>query len=60
MARYRCRRCRGKGQFAYEGIHACPICGSNDVQFALAIDELADDDPLIVALTKLAEEGIED
>jgi hypothetical protein len=30
------------------------------VQFALAIDELADDDPLIVALVKLAEEGADD
>jgi hypothetical protein len=60
MARYRCRNCGEEGQFTYEGIHACPICGSNDVQFALAFDELADDDPLMVALKKLAEEGTED
>jgi Zn finger protein HypA/HybF involved in hydrogenase expression len=55
MARYRCRDCREEGQFTYEGIRACPLCGSKDVQFALATDELADDDPLIAALMKLAE-----
>jgi hypothetical protein len=30
------------------------------VQFALAIDEFDADDPLIVALTKLAEESADD
>jgi Zn finger protein HypA/HybF involved in hydrogenase expression len=60
MARYRCRNCGEEGQFVYEGFHACPICGSKDVQFALAVDELAADDPLIVTITKLAEEGAED
>jgi rRNA maturation endonuclease Nob1 len=57
MAGYRCRNCGEEGQFTYEGVHACPVCGSKNVQFALAIDELADDDPLIVVLMKLAEEG---
>jgi hypothetical protein len=33
------------------------VCGSRNVQLALAIDELADDDPLIAALIKLAEDG---
>jgi hypothetical protein len=60
MARYRCRNCGNEGEFTYEGVHACPACRSKDVQFALSIDELADDDPLIAALMKLAEEGTED
>lgn len=29
--------------------HACPKCGSDNVQFVLSIEELADDDPLIAA-----------
>ncbi|MBN8978633.1 MAG: hypothetical protein J0I08_19345 [Rhizobiales bacterium] len=55
MARFRCRACAEEGSFAYGGIHACPRCRSGDVQIALIIEELPDDDPLIVALNKLAE-----
>lgn len=55
MARFRCRACAEEGSFAYGGIHACPRCGSGDVQIALSVKELPDDDPLIVALNKLAE-----
>jgi rRNA maturation endonuclease Nob1 len=59
MARFRCRACGQEGTFVYTGGHACPKCGSPDVQFALSIDELADDDPLIVALTKMADDSTE-
>lgn len=55
MARFRCRGCGEEGKFDYTGSHACPKCGSDNVQFALSIEELADDHPLIVALTELAE-----
>jgi Zn finger protein HypA/HybF involved in hydrogenase expression len=56
MARFRCRACGHEGSFDYTGRHACPNCGSDNVQFALSIEELSDDDPLIVALTKLADD----
>jgi hypothetical protein len=55
MARFRCRACGSEGTVAYFGKHECPNCGSDNIQFALSIEELADDDPLIAALTKLAE-----
>ena len=55
MARFRCRACAEDGTFAYLGRPECPFCGSIDVQFALGIEELADDDPLIEAMTRLAE-----
>jgi hypothetical protein len=60
MARFRCRACGSEGSFAYSGKHECPNCGSNDVQFALSIEELGDDDPLIVALMKMAENDTEE
>jgi rRNA maturation endonuclease Nob1 len=56
MARFRCRACGSEGTFAYSGKHECPNCGSDNVQFALSIEELSDDDPLIAALTKLADD----
>jgi Zn finger protein HypA/HybF involved in hydrogenase expression len=59
MARFRCRACRAEGTFEYTGGHACPNCGSRDVQLAIAVEELADDDPLIVALTKMANDSTE-
>lgn len=56
MARFRCRACGKEGEFEYRpGEHKCPVCGSNDVQFALSIAELPDDDPLIEAMRRLAE-----
>jgi len=55
MARFRCRACGEEGEFAYSGVHACPRCGSRDVQFALSIAELADDDPFIQAIEELAD-----
>jgi hypothetical protein len=60
MARFRCRACGSEGTFAYSGKHECPNCGSDNVQFALSIEELGDDDPLIVALATMAENGTED
>jgi rRNA maturation endonuclease Nob1 len=60
MARFRCRACGSEGTFAYSSKHECPNCGSDNVQFALSIEELGDDDPLIVALTKMAENDTED
>jgi ABC-type ATPase with predicted acetyltransferase domain len=60
MARFRCRSCGNEGTFTYTGQHECPKCGSDDVQFALSVGELGDDDPLIVALTKMAENDTED
>ena len=60
MARFRCRACDSEGTFEYDDQHACPECGSRDVQIALSIEELADDDPLIVELKKLAEDETDD
>ncbi len=41
MARFRCRACGQQGTFEYDGRHACPRCGSQDVQFALGSREWA-------------------
>jgi len=60
MARYRCSNCKQEGQFAYAGVHACPVCSSKNVQIALVFDELADEDPVIIAIMKLAEDGPDD
>jgi rRNA maturation endonuclease Nob1 len=59
MARFRCRACGEEGTFVYTGGHACPRCGSRDVQLAIAVEELADDDPLIVTLAKAADDSTE-
>jgi hypothetical protein len=56
MARFHCRG--EEGRFVYDGRHACPRCGSVDVQFS--IEELADDHSLITALAKLAESDLPD
>jgi len=57
MARFRCRACGQEGSFAYQvGRYECPRCGSIDVQFALGVEELPDDDPLIEAVSRLAED----
>lgn len=60
MARFRCSACNQEGTFVYQaGRHECPRCRSPDVQFALSIEELADDDPLFAALTKMADDSTE-
>lgn len=56
MARFRCRACGEEGTFVYEGRHVCPRCGSVDVQLAIGVEELPDDDPLIEAMKRLAKE----
>jgi hypothetical protein len=56
MARFRCRACGEEGTFDYDGRHECPNCGPVNVQVALGIEELPDDDPLIEAMKRLAEE----
>ncbi|UFW48183.1 MULTISPECIES: hypothetical protein [Bradyrhizobium] len=44
MARFRCGACGKDGEFTYDPTqHKCPRCGSNDVVFALAMDELPDE-----------------
>jgi hypothetical protein len=56
MAKFRCRTCGKEGIFVYDGRRECPNCGSADVQFAVSIEELPDDDPLIKAMKRLAKE----
>lgn len=56
MARFRCRFCGEEGSNVYDpDRHACPNCGSIDVQFAVAIEELPDDHPFFAAMRRLAE-----
>ncbi|MBV5268845.1 MAG: hypothetical protein JZU55_01600 [Afipia sp.] len=61
MARFRCRACCKEGIFVYDGRRGCPNCGSFDVQLAIGIDELPDDDPIAELIKRLAEKsGSED
>jgi uncharacterized Zn finger protein (UPF0148 family) len=60
MAKFRCRACCEEGTFVYDGRLECPNCGSAEVQFALSIEELPDDDPLIEAMKSRAEEDGKD
>lgn len=55
IAHIRCRDCGVEGSFTFVGRRECPRCGSRDVRFALRIEELAEDDPVIGAITRLAE-----
>jgi hypothetical protein len=53
MARFRCAACDREGEFVYDPqCHECPCCGSKDVVFALAIDELPDEFTDILASTE--------
>lgn len=57
MARFRCRACGRDGELEYRpGARTCPHCGADDVQVALSIAEIPDDDPLIEAMRRLADE----
>jgi Zn finger protein HypA/HybF involved in hydrogenase expression len=38
MGRFRCCACNQEGTFVYTGGHACPRCGSRDVQLAVAVE----------------------
>ncbi|MCA1551078.1 hypothetical protein I6F36_30045 [Bradyrhizobium sp. BRP19] len=52
MARFRCGACGRKGECEYDGDrHGCPLCGSAEVVFALAIEEVPDE--LLAALSSL-------
>lgn len=43
MARFRCTACARSGEHEYDHLgHACPLCGSPDVMFAMAIEDLPD------------------
>lgn len=55
VAHIRCRECGVEGSFTFVGRRECPRCGSRDVRFALRIEELADGDAEIAAVTRLAE-----
>jgi hypothetical protein len=55
LAHVRCRECGVEGSFTFTGFRDCVRCGSRDVRFALRIEELADDDPVMVAIVGLAE-----
>ena len=46
MASFRCAACGQEGEHHYDPdpeMHRCPRCGSRDVVFALAVDELPDE-----------------
>lgn len=44
MARFSCAACGQEGDFTFDPTrHECPLCGSNDVVFALGIDEMPDE-----------------
>ena len=59
MARFRCRTCGKEGTF--DGRRDCPNCGSVDVQLAIGIEELPDDDAFVETMKRLAaENGSED
>jgi hypothetical protein len=55
LAHIRCRECGVEGSFTFTGFRDCVRCGSRDVRFALRIEELADGDPILVAIMGLAE-----
>ncbi|MDB5555350.1 MAG: hypothetical protein JWL86_5334 [Rhizobium sp.] len=54
MARFRCRACGDDGTFVYDGRHLCPSCGSPDVQFAIGVEEIGEDDPFVLAMNEIA------
>jgi len=57
MAKFRCRRCGMEGTFVYDPErYTCLICDSIDVQFAIGIEEVPDDDPLRNAMKRLAKD----
>lgn len=61
MARFRCRTCTHEGVIRYRpGLRRCPRCGSGNVQIAVSVSEMPDDDPIVAAVQKLAEGTGED
>ena len=60
MARFRCRSCGKECTFVYDPErYMCPICGSIDVQFAVHLDELPANDPLLNVLNSSPNEDDE-
>ena len=56
MARFRCRECGAEGEFEYRpGVRDCPRCGARDVQTAVSIMEIPDDDPMWEQLRKVGD-----
>jgi uncharacterized OB-fold protein len=60
VAHIKCRDCGVEGSFTFTGRRECPRCGSRDIRFALRIEELTEDDPVIVAIARLAESNVGD
>ncbi|UGV24612.1 hypothetical protein E0H22_02285 [Rhodopseudomonas boonkerdii] len=60
MARFRCAACTRSGECGYDDRgYACPLCGSPDVVFAVAIEELPDEVLGALAPPEHSGEGIE-
>lgn len=56
MAKFRCGACGRKGECEFDGDRpGCPLCGSADVVFAPAIEEVPDE--LLAALNSLGSDG---
>lgn len=54
MATFRCRTCHQEGEFVYDAdYHACPRCGSIEVQVAIGVEEMPD--ALVDAILELAD-----
>lgn len=57
MARFRCRDCGDEGEFDYRaGARTCPSCSGPNVQIAVSVMDMPDDDPLWERLTNLGNE----
>ena len=53
MARFLCRACARSGECEHEHHRrACPLCGSSEVVFAVAVEELPDE--VLAALAGVA------
>lgn len=60
MARFRCRFCGEEGSTVFDPeFHACPECGSTDVQIA-AVIEVSESCSFFEAMGRLADETEED
>jgi predicted Zn-ribbon and HTH transcriptional regulator len=55
VAHIRCRECGVEDSLTFVGRRECPRCGSRDIRFALRIEDFTDDDPVIIAIARLAE-----
>jgi hypothetical protein len=61
MARFRCCECKHEGVIRYRpGLRRCPRCRSGDLQVAISVSELPDDDPIVIAVWKQIKEPREE